>query len=196
MTIMKAKPRGKSQILSRKRTAQLLKTNKKLVTVVAKRKQSETALLDSETRYRRLFESAQDGILILDAETGQITDINPFLIKMLGYSYKEFLGKKLWEIGLFKDIVSSRASFKELQTKGYIRYENLPLETKDGRKIAKKNSKRLKKVVKKEMRKIMMSCLRRMFNGSYCDNRSCSDVYFTLSCFFFYYLKHFLVFFF
>ena len=136
MTIMKAKPRGKSQILSRKRTAQLLKTNKKLVTVVAKRKQSETALLDSETRYRRLFESAQDGILILDAETGQITDINPFLIKMLGYSYKEFLGKKLWEIGLFKDIVSSRASFKELQTKGYIRYENLPLETKDGRKMA------------------------------------------------------------
>ena len=40
----------------------------------------------SETRYRRLFEAAQDGILILDAQTGMIDDVNPFLIAMLGYS--------------------------------------------------------------------------------------------------------------
>lgn len=45
----------------------------------------------SELRYRRLFEAAQDGILILDAATGAITDVNPFLIKMLGYSREEFL---------------------------------------------------------------------------------------------------------
>ena len=51
-------------------------------------------LKDSELRYRRLFEAAQDGILILDAETGAITDVNPYLIKMLGYSRKEFVEKK------------------------------------------------------------------------------------------------------
>lgn len=45
----------------------------------------------SELRYRRLFEAAQDGILILDAETGAITDVNPFLIIMLGCSRAEFV---------------------------------------------------------------------------------------------------------
>ena len=99
-------------------------------------KQSEEALKTSEMRYRRLFETAQDGILILDAETGQISDVNPFLIEMLGYSNKNLLGKKLWEIGPFKNIEASKAAFSELQRKGYVRFEDLPLETKDGRPIA------------------------------------------------------------
>lgn len=94
------------------------------------------ALAVSEARYRRLFETAQDGILILDAASGQILDVNPFLIEMLGYSKEEFLGKKLWEIGPFQDKKESRINFAELQSKGYIRYEDLPLETKDGQHIA------------------------------------------------------------
>ncbi len=101
----------------------------------AERQQTQAALQVSETRYRRLFETAQDGILILDADTGQITDVNPFLIKMLGYSHAEFLGKRLWEIGSFKDIAAARAAFSELQSKGYIRYEDLPLEASDGRRL-------------------------------------------------------------
>ena len=103
---------------------------------ITDRKQSEEALKISETRYRRLFETAQDGILILDAETGQISDVNPFLVEMLGYSHEDFLGKKLWEIGAFKDIEASKAAFLELQSKGYVRYNDLPLETKDGRPMA------------------------------------------------------------
>jgi PAS domain S-box-containing protein len=99
-------------------------------------KAMEEALKISETRYRRLFEAAQDGILILDAETGQISDVNPFLVEMLGYSHEDFLGKKLWEIGAFKDIEASKAAFMELQNKGYVRYNDLPLETKDGRPMA------------------------------------------------------------
>ncbi|MGA8441340.1 MAG: PAS domain S-box protein [Candidatus Sulfotelmatobacter sp.] len=97
--------------------------------------QAQQALEDSETRYRRLFETAKDGILILDFKTGQIADVNPFLIEMLGYTHAEFVGKKLWEIGPFKDTSASRSAFNELQTKGVIRYEDLPLETKDGRRI-------------------------------------------------------------
>jgi formate hydrogenlyase transcriptional activator len=103
---------------------------------LANQKQTEEMLKISETRYRRLFETAQDGILILDAETGQISDVNPFLILMLGYSYEDFLGKKLWEIGPFRDIEASKSTFMELQSKGYVRFEDLPLETKDGRSIA------------------------------------------------------------
>jgi PAS domain S-box-containing protein len=97
---------------------------------------AEEALKISETRYRRLFESAQDGILILDAETGQISDVNPFLVEMLGYTHEDFLGKKLWEIGPFKNVEATKAAFLELQRKGYVRYKDLPLETKDGRPIA------------------------------------------------------------
>jgi PAS domain S-box-containing protein len=87
-------------------------------------------------RYRRLFETAQDGILILDAETGQISDVNPFLVEMLGYSHGDFLGKKLWEIGAFKDMEASKTAFLELQGNGYVRYNDLPLETQDGRSMA------------------------------------------------------------
>jgi PAS domain S-box-containing protein len=100
------------------------------------RKKAEDAILVSELRYRRLFEAARDGILILDANSGQIVDVNPFIEDILGYSHEEFLDKKLWEIGLFKDIVESKEAFLKLQTRGYVRYENLPLETKDGRHIA------------------------------------------------------------
>jgi PAS domain S-box-containing protein len=89
----------------------------------------------SELRYRRLFETAQDGILILDAETGKITDANPFLMEILGYSEGDLLGKELWQIGVFKDIKDSKTAFIELQEKGYIRYKDLPLQTKDGRSI-------------------------------------------------------------
>jgi len=93
------------------------------------------ALQASETRYRRLFETAKDGILILDADTGKIADVNPFLIDMLGYSHEDLSGKTLWEIGPFKDIGASRSAFTDLQSKEYIRYEDLPLETKDGRRV-------------------------------------------------------------
>ena len=86
----------------------------------------------SESRYRRLFETARDGILLLNSDTAQIEDVNPYLIELLGYSHAEFLGKKLWEVGPFADRVESKEMFAELQTKGYVRYEDLPLKTKDG----------------------------------------------------------------
>ncbi|MCR4310787.1 MAG: PAS domain-containing sensor histidine kinase [Deltaproteobacteria bacterium] len=94
----------------------------------------EYALKTSEIRYRRLFETAKDGILILDADTGQITDANPFLQDLLGYSRAELLGKMLWEIGPFRDIAASRGAFRKLQRTEYIRYDNLPLETKGRRR--------------------------------------------------------------
>jgi diguanylate cyclase (GGDEF)-like protein/PAS domain S-box-containing protein len=96
---------------------------------------NEQKLRTSELRYRRLFEAAQDGILLLDAEAGAITDVNPFLIKMLGYTREELIKKKLWEVGAFKDIKASQEAFGALQKNEYIRYEDLPLRAKDGRLI-------------------------------------------------------------
>lgn len=97
---------------------------------------TDSTLRASEARYRRLFEAAQDGILILDADTGVITDVNSFLMRLLDYSREEFIGKTLWDIGAFRQIQESKAAFRELQNKEYIRYDNLPLETKSGRRVS------------------------------------------------------------
>jgi PAS domain S-box-containing protein len=100
------------------------------------RKRAQDGLRGSEIRCRRLFEAAQDGILVLDFATGKVLDVDPFLTNLLGYSHAELVGKKLWEIGTVKDISASRLSFADLQTKGIIRYDDLPLETRDCRRIA------------------------------------------------------------
>lgn len=96
------------------------------------KKVNESRLRESEVRYRRLFESAHDGILILDSKTGQVTDVNHFLINLLGFTKSEFLDKKLWELGAFKNMKAARETFQILQRDGYVRYEDLPLETRDG----------------------------------------------------------------
>jgi len=100
---------------------------------VAEPSRTQEGLRASEIRYRRLFEAARDGILILNAATLKITDVNPFMSELLGYSRDEFLGKELWEIGLFSDKDASQEAFRELQAKGYLRYEDLPLQTTNGR---------------------------------------------------------------
>jgi PAS domain S-box-containing protein len=96
----------------------------------------EQALRASELSYRRLFEAARDGILLLDVDTGRITDVNPFLVELLGFSHDEMVGKTVGELSPFKDVVSNQNMLERLQKDGYVRYENLPLETRDGRKKA------------------------------------------------------------
>jgi PAS domain S-box-containing protein len=96
----------------------------------------EQSLRASELSYRRLFEAARDGILLLDVDTGRITDVNPFLVELLGFSHDEMVGKTVGELSPFKDVVSNQAMLERLQKDGYVRYENLPLETRDGRKKA------------------------------------------------------------
>jgi len=95
----------------------------------------DLALRTSELRYRRLFESAQDGILILDGETGEIIDANPFLLDLLNFTFREIIGLKLWEIGQFKDIAANKEAFQQLQDNQYIRYEDLPLVARGGKHV-------------------------------------------------------------
>ena len=97
---------------------------------------SEEAIRASELSYRRLFEAAKDGILILDDKTGRINDVNPFLVELLGFSHSEMIGKTVGELSPFKDIESNKVMLERLQKDGYVRYENLPLERRDGRRIA------------------------------------------------------------
>jgi len=99
---------------------------------ITDRMESRAVILASEIRYRRLFEAARDGILILDPDTRKIIDANPFMTELLGYPHKELLSKELWEIGLLKDEEASQAAFRELRSKRFIRYEDLPLQNKAG----------------------------------------------------------------
>jgi PAS domain S-box-containing protein len=94
--------------------------------------QFQAKLRGSEQRYRRLFEAARDGVLLVDFETRKIVDANPFMTELLGYPHAELVGKELFEIGLLKDEATSRAAFRELQERGFIRYEDLPLESNSG----------------------------------------------------------------
>jgi two-component system cell cycle sensor histidine kinase/response regulator CckA len=94
------------------------------------------ALRSSEIRYRRLFQAAQYGILILDSLTGLVTDVNPYLIELLGFSHEEFVRKTFWEIGLFEDPDAARTAFAKLQASSYLHYEDVPLKTKGEQPIS------------------------------------------------------------
>jgi PAS domain S-box-containing protein len=102
---------------------------------LSKETHTAKALRSSELRFRRLFESAKDGILILDAETGVVVDVNPFLTSMLGFSHEHFIGKAIWDLGFFRDVLANEQNFVELKKTGYLRHENLPLQAANGRRI-------------------------------------------------------------
>lgn len=102
---------------------------------ITEKKKAENEAKSSELRYRRLFEAAHDGILLIDFITGMIIDVNPFLVHLLGYPKEDFLKKHLWEVGVFKDVAASKENFLTLQQKKYVRFEDLPLETKDGKRV-------------------------------------------------------------
>jgi PAS domain S-box-containing protein len=101
---------------------------------VTDRRRMARELKSSEIRYRRLFEAAHDGILLVDPDTRRITDANPFMVGLLGYPRDELVGKELWEIGLLPDEELSREAFRTLQETGSIRYEGLPLRSRDGKR--------------------------------------------------------------
>jgi PAS domain S-box-containing protein len=121
---------------SPKAASSQMKTDQKIANENGHETQTEQALRVSELSYRRLFEAAKDGILILDAESGRINDVNPFLFNLLGFSRAEMMGKTVGELSPFKDIESNKVMLERLQKEGFVRYENLPLETRDGLHIA------------------------------------------------------------
>lgn len=96
---------------------------------------AETALKESERRYRRLFETSNDGIMILDFDAGQVKGVNPFIINLFGGTPKEYLGKEFWQIRHFNDFVREEIKLRELQEKGHVHYDGLPIEASDGRQV-------------------------------------------------------------
>ena len=100
---------------------------------ITEQKRAVNKVRVSEIRYRRLFETSHDGIILLDPSTRKITDANPFMTKLLGYGRDQLVGKELFEIGLLKDEAASQEMFQKLTMKHEVRYEDLPLESRKGR---------------------------------------------------------------
>jgi len=95
---------------------------------VTDRKRAEGQLAASEVRYRRLFQTAKDGIRVLEGSSGKIIEANAFMWGLLGQEPEQLLGKELHEIGLFEDSAANKEVFLDLQRKGYLRYDNLPVQ--------------------------------------------------------------------
>jgi PAS domain S-box-containing protein len=89
----------------------------------------------AESRYRRLFESAREGIVLVDAETGDILDLNPFMEQLLGYTRNELASRKLWEIDTMQNKPKVRAAVDRIRDQGHLRMDDLPLRTRDGRDL-------------------------------------------------------------
>ena len=98
----------------------------------AERQRRARALKNSEIRYRRLFETAPYGILVLDGETGVVVDVNPCMCQLVGYEQGEILQHPLWAVAAFKNAADTKNQFRDLLNRSHIRYDDLPLETKDG----------------------------------------------------------------
>ena len=99
---------------------------------ITERRTIEQRLRSSELRYRRFFEAAQDGIVLVDGATGQITDANPAMTELLGYTRAELIGKELWAIGLFEGPAAAQEAFRALHEHQVLRHEHIALQTKDG----------------------------------------------------------------
>lgn len=99
---------------------------------ITERRQLEGLLTESETRYRRIFETAADGIMLLGKDTGLIVHANQTIEQMLGYCKADFMGKKLQDIGVPLDTIDFPARIQDLSQRGVLNYENVPVKTKSG----------------------------------------------------------------
>ena len=74
----------------------------------------------AEARYTRLFEAATDGIVIADGKTGEIVDVNPFLLGLLGCTRENLVGRPFWKAEPFVDTALDQQLLAELDSQGTV----------------------------------------------------------------------------
>jgi PAS domain S-box-containing protein len=101
---------------------------------ITEHKRLEDILAESEGRYRHVFETASDGIVLFEKREGKITHANQAVEKMLGYSLAESVGKKLQDIGIV-DIDDFQTLMQILNEIGITNYTDVLIKTKSGQNI-------------------------------------------------------------
>ncbi|MFZ1081656.1 MAG: PAS domain S-box protein [Candidatus Kryptoniota bacterium] len=99
------------------------------------RELAQQEIKSSEEKYRTLFETSKEGVLLLHASTGVIADMNTFTLDFLGYPRTALFGKELWEVDAVKDIPVSKLAFQEVVEKNSGRCDEIELSTAEGRKV-------------------------------------------------------------
>ena len=98
---------------------------------ITERKLAHQVLLDSEDRLRAIFDSMQDGIIVVETRTRRYRMVNAAICRMLGYSADELLKLGLEDIHPEKSLVYVTSQFEQL-AKGEISVaSNLPMKRKD-----------------------------------------------------------------
>jgi len=101
---------------------------------ITEHKRLDDLLKEAEKRYRNVFETANDGIVLFEKSEGKITHTNQAIEKMLGYSLEESVGKKLQDIGIV-NIDDFQTLMKILDEIGITHYTDVPIKTKSGQYI-------------------------------------------------------------
>jgi PAS domain S-box-containing protein len=102
---------------------------------VTARRKAEDALKISELRFRRTFETAKDGLLLVDRDTWKILKVNPAFTDILGYPDEEISGKQFGELGLIKEAGDFQIAQQKLADYGFVFFPDVPLESRTGRHV-------------------------------------------------------------
>lgn len=89
----------------------------------------------AEVRYQRLFETAKDGMLVFDAETDKLIDVNPYFLELCGYGRERLMGLRVSEMKLFEEAAEIGGTVAEARSGRIVRYENIRLLTADGKPL-------------------------------------------------------------
>ena len=89
----------------------------------------------AEIQYRRLFESAKDAIVILDAESAEVVDVNPYFTELSRNLREDVLGKRLWEIPPFLNSDEAHRIVADSRTQDTVRYESVRFDARGGREL-------------------------------------------------------------
>jgi two-component system CheB/CheR fusion protein len=98
-------------------------------------RRAQEEMRSAEARYRRLFETAREGIWTFDAKSGEVLDVNPFLVELLGYSREELVGKRVWELPVHSDPENVRRRFTSLRQSGYAYDAEQAMRTRSGETV-------------------------------------------------------------
>ncbi len=90
----------------------------------------------AEIRFQRLFETAKDGIVVLDRETESIVDVNPFFLQLTGYGREEIAGKRLAVAAPFTLLDGVRNAIPQLGSQEVLRFDNVDLACKSDRRVS------------------------------------------------------------
>ncbi|MCP4366430.1 MAG: PAS domain S-box protein [Planctomycetes bacterium] len=107
-----------------------------VATNITERKRAEERLRESEEKYRRLIGTANDAIILEDAETGIILEVNKRAEEMIGLPAEQIVGMHLTQIHPADEAERYKKGFEDVVRKGRkTSTEDLFVSHKDGLKI-------------------------------------------------------------